>query len=132
MAADALTHLQAVQAAAAADPAAPAAADLLGEWSAYQGDLTAAADLVAERSSVPSADFVTAWTATSNQRMTVVLAAMSLGVPYRFAGAKPGVGLRLFGPHHVGLGPDRCGHEPRLHRPDPVELAPHVRDRPTW
>ena len=98
VAADALTHLQAVQTAAAADPTAPAAADLLGEWAAYQGDLSAAADLVAERSSVPAGDFVTAWTAMSTQRMTVVLSAISqLGVPYRFAGAKPGVAFDCSG-----------------------------------
>ena len=98
VAGDALSHLQAVQAALAVDPAGAAQADLLGQWAAYQADLVAAAGLVAERSSVPAEDFVTAWTATSNQRMTVVLSAMSqLGVPYRFAGAKPGVAFDCSG-----------------------------------
>jgi cell wall-associated NlpC family hydrolase len=84
-------HLHDLEAARAAAALDGQLAVVSAASAAYVRDLVALAAEVAPRTTVPASALADAWMAASDQRMTVLLGALTqLGVPYRFAGATPG------------------------------------------
>ena len=90
----------------------------------------------APRAGLDPAALDAVWSATADQRMVAVFAALSqVGVPYRRNSSNPGSLLRLLGPHHLCVGRGRCVASPQLGQPDQL-ACPTSRWRPwspaTW
>ena len=74
----------------------------------YRDDRTETARLAAQQLGYGEVDMIRAWNVTPLDHQRAVLAAMTqVGVPYRSHTSEEGVGLRLFRPHDLRLGPCR-------------------------